>query len=90
MEAYRTWAVAHPTQYLLMFGRAVPEFEPGPELLSEAAAGTFTELVEEVAAAQSARQVRPGNPGHVARHIWGLGHGPAMIDHRRTPPTSRG
>ena len=27
-RAYREWALANPTQYMVMFGRAVPDFVP--------------------------------------------------------------
>src|ERR671937_275766 len=34
---YRDWALAHSTEYELMFGRAVPEFEPSLGAKAEAA-----------------------------------------------------
>jgi AcrR family transcriptional regulator len=91
INAYRDWALAHPTHYQLMFGRAVPEFEPGPELLNEAASGTFSILVEAVTAAQSSRQLRPGNPGQLALYVWGLAHGLVMIELSGVvPPQAQG
>jgi hypothetical protein len=90
-DAYRDWALAHPTQYQLMFGRAVPEFEPGPVLLTEAASGTFSILVEAVKAAQSSRQLRPDKPGQLALYVWGLAHGLVMIELSGVvPPQAQG
>jgi AcrR family transcriptional regulator len=89
--AYRDWALAHPTQYQLMFGRAVPEFEPGPELLTEAASGTFSILVEAVTAAQSSGELRPDTPGQLALYVWGLAHGLVMIELSGVvPPQAQG
>ena len=32
-RAYREWALANPTQYMVMFGRAVPDFVPSGDTL---------------------------------------------------------
>ena len=35
-RAYREWALANPTQYMVMFGRAVPDFVPSGDALGRA------------------------------------------------------
>jgi AcrR family transcriptional regulator len=87
---YRDWALAHSTEYELMFGRAVPEFEPSLGAKAEAARA-FAVLVEAVAAAQSARRLRSGDPGQMALYLWGLVHGLVMIELRGVvPPQAAG
>jgi AcrR family transcriptional regulator len=87
---YRDWALAHPTEYELMFGRAVPEFEPSPGAKIEAAR-TFAVLVDAVAAAQSAGRLRSGDSGQMALYLWGLVHGLVMIELRGVvPPQASG
>ena len=55
--AYRHWALEHPTQYMVMFGRAVPEFEPSDEARSRGLV-SFAKLAEAIAR---------GVPTHSAR-----------------------
>lgn len=78
-DAYRTWALAHPTHYELMFGRSVPEFRASPEAMAEAMR-TFETLVQAVASAQVAEALAPGDPVEVAMGLWGLVHGLVMIE----------
>ncbi len=47
-RAYRRWALANPTQYMVMFGRAVPSFEPSDEARLRALM-SFAKLAEAVA-----------------------------------------
>ncbi|HEU5085430.1 MAG TPA: TetR/AcrR family transcriptional regulator [Acidimicrobiales bacterium] len=49
---YRRWALANPTHFLVMFGRAVPDVRPGEEALRRGLA-SFQRLVDHV------RLVRP-------------------------------
>lgn len=51
-RGYRRWALANPTHFLVMFGRAVPDVRPGEEALARGLA-SFHRLVEHV------RRVRP-------------------------------
>ena len=72
-HAYRDWALANPTHYMVMFGRAVPGFEAGPEALVTARA-TFTELVD-VTDEALRRQGIAGSAVDVAHHMWAGIHG---------------
>ncbi len=47
-RAYRRWALANRTHYLVMFGRAVPDHVPGDEALARGFE-SFTDLVDAVA-----------------------------------------
>jgi AcrR family transcriptional regulator len=85
--AYRNWALAQPTYYQLMFGWAVPEFDPSPESRAEAVA-TFSVLADAVAAAQAAGALGPGDPGSTAMHLWALAHGMVMIELAGVNPQS--
>lgn len=61
-RAYRRWALANRTHYLVMFGRAVPDVRPGDEALSRGYE-SFQRLVAHVAS------VRPGL-GEQGAHDW--------------------
>ncbi len=52
-RAYRRWALANRTHYLVMFGRAVPDHVPGDEALARGFE-SFTDLIDAVA------RIRPG------------------------------
>ena len=76
-RAYRAWALAHPTQYMVMFGRAVPDYEPSPEAHARSLE-SFFRLVEAVGA------VRPGDDeddvAARAYHYWATIHGYVMLE----------
>lgn len=71
--AYRAWALANPTHYLVMWGRAVPDFEPS-QSARERAFQSFQRLVDAFAAA--------GSPNAVAAayHAWATMHGYVMLE----------
>jgi len=72
--AYRRWALAHPTQYMVMFGRAVPDYEPSPAAHSRSLE-SFFRLVEVVGT------VRPGDDAAGrAYHYWATLHGYVMLE----------
>ncbi|MDH4074374.1 MAG: TetR/AcrR family transcriptional regulator [Acidimicrobiia bacterium] len=75
---YRSWALANPTHYLLMFGNSVPGFEPSPDaqLVSMAA---FEDLVAQVAAVVDEGQAI-GAPPLLAYHLWATIHGYVMLE----------
>jgi AcrR family transcriptional regulator len=70
---YRHWAMDNPTRYLVMFGRAVPDFEPGPEALDRAGR-SFALLV----AALDRRGV--AEPTGAAYHLYACLHGYVMLE----------
>lgn len=66
--AYRSWALANTTHYLVMFGRAVPSYEPG-EVALDRAAESFDGLIERVGGDEAA-----------AYHTWATVHGYVMLE----------
>jgi AcrR family transcriptional regulator len=77
-EAYREWAIANPTHYMVMFGRAVPDFEPSAEALA-IARGTFATLVD--AAGETVRERELiGEPDDIAHHLWAGMHGYVSLE----------
>jgi AcrR family transcriptional regulator len=72
--AYRQWALANPTQYMVMFGRAVPDYAPS-EAARWRALQSFFDLAEAVG------RVRPG-PDHADRafHLFATLHGYVMLE----------
>jgi AcrR family transcriptional regulator len=73
-RAYRAWALAHPTQYMVMFGRAVPDYEPTPEAHARSLE-SFFRLVAVVDA------LRPGaDAAERAYHYWATLHGYVMLE----------
>ncbi|HWL44084.1 MAG TPA: TetR/AcrR family transcriptional regulator [Ilumatobacter sp.] len=72
-SAYRAWALANPTHYLVMWGRAVPDFEPS-EVARDRAFRSFQQLVDAFAAAGAAA------PVPAAYHAWATMHGYVMLE----------
>ena len=77
-DAYRDWALANPTHYMVMFGRAVPDFEPSDEAIA-IARGTFATLVD-VAAITIRDGDVVGAPDDVAHHLWAGMHGYVSLE----------
>lgn len=76
-RAYRRWALANPTHYLVMFGRAVPDFDPS-EQAAERAAASFQRLVDAVAGATTlAGDI---DPLAAAYHLYATVHGYVMLE----------
>lgn len=75
-RAYRRWALANPTHYLVMFGRAVPDFEPSAQA-AERAARSFQSLVEAV---QSVAPTAGVDPLAAAYHLYATVHGYVMLE----------
>ena len=76
--AYVTFAVTHPSHYRVMFGRFVEMCEKDEDLREEAG-GAFQVLVASIVEQQQAGLVRNDDPGLLARFIWALVHGIAML-----------
>lgn len=77
-EAYRTWALSNPTHYMVMFAKAVPDYEPSDEALA-AARATFDQLVVATRAAV-ADNALSGEPFELAHHLWAGIHGYVSLE----------
>jgi AcrR family transcriptional regulator len=76
--AYIRFALSHPSHYRVMFGGARGD-EPGdPELVTEASAA-FQVLVHAIGTQQRLGLVRQEDPEQLARYIWAVVHGIAML-----------
>lgn len=76
--AYVRFAVANPSYYRVMFGGLVDRTAPDPELDAEAA-GAFQALVDALATLQRDGVVRGDDTVTVARFVWAVVHGVAML-----------
>ncbi len=72
-RAYRRWALDNPMHYLVMFGRAVPDYVPGEEA-ARRGDESFGNLVEAVAAAGA------DEPDEAAYHLYASSHGYVMLE----------
>lgn len=82
--AYRRWALDHPTYYLVMFGGAVPDYEPSDEAMVTAGR-SFDRLVDAVARAHPSTDAAPTRQR--AYHLWATMHGYVMLELQgMTPP----
>jgi AcrR family transcriptional regulator len=84
-EAYRAWALANPTQYQVMFTRAVPEFVAGGAALTRAQR-SFEALVTRVARAIDSGDLARDDPVAVAMHVWATVHGYVMLELMQMQP----
>lgn len=73
-RAYRNWALAHHTQYMVMFGRAVPDYVPS-DAARERGLMSFARLAEAV------DRVAPGDDStERAFHLFATLHGYVMLE----------
>src|SRR3954451_21534637 len=77
-QAYRRWALANPTHYMVMFGKAVPDYEPSAEAMVTSLA-TFESLVRATARAIDGGRLS-GDPNAVAHHLWAGIHGYVSLE----------
>jgi AcrR family transcriptional regulator len=77
--AYRTNALENATHYLVVFGGAVPGFEPSDEARITCYAA-FERLVERVRRCQDAGVFGDEPADVLAELIWGTIHGPVMLE----------
>lgn len=75
-RAYRRWALDHPTQYMVMFGRAVPEYVPSHAAGARASA-TFEHLVDGV---HRAEVTTDADTRRWAFHLFATLHGYLMLE----------
>lgn len=76
--AYRVWALENPTHYMVMFGRAVPDFEPS-DAAKMVALGTFQLLINAAALAID-EGLLIGDPAELAFHLWAGIHGYVSLE----------
>ncbi len=76
--AYVRFAVDHPAHYRVMFGGFIESCEKDAEFIEEAKAA-FQVLVDSLVEQQRAGLVRNDDPLLLARMIWSLVHGIAML-----------
>ena len=76
--AYVQFAVAHPSHYRVMFGRFIESCSKDDEFVEEATAA-FTVLVDSLVEQQQASLVRRDDPLLLARFVWSVVHGIAML-----------
>jgi AcrR family transcriptional regulator len=76
--AYVRFAVANPSHYRVMFGGVVDSKLSEPELAAEAA-GAFQALVDALAVLQRDAIMRTGDTVTMARFVWAVVHGVAML-----------
>jgi AcrR family transcriptional regulator len=77
-EAYVSFAVAHPSHYRVMFGGLLEAGDSNPEL-GEQATNAFQVLVDALVEQQQAGLIRNDDPLLLARYIWAVVHGVAML-----------
>ncbi len=86
-RAYRRWALDHPTSYLVMFGRAVPDYEPSEEAMLTAGR-SFDRLVDAVGEAHPSSD--PAAARRRAFHLWATVHGYVMLELQGMAPPDVG
>ena len=77
-EAYVRFALANPAHYRVMFGGALPPRCPDAALAQEGASA-FQALVDALVKLQREGVVRRDEPLQLARFIWAIVHGIAML-----------
>jgi AcrR family transcriptional regulator len=76
--AYIGFAVSNPAHYRVMFGSFVDPEDRAPELTVESG-GAFQALVDALAALQRAGVIRGDDTMMMARFVWSVVHGVAML-----------
>jgi AcrR family transcriptional regulator len=76
-RAYRRWALANPTHFLVMFGRAVPDFRPGDAALARGYE-SFLRLVAHVHAVRP--DLTDGEAFDWAYHVNATVHGYVLTE----------
>jgi AcrR family transcriptional regulator len=79
-EVYRQFALAHPQEYSIMFGRPVPEFQPSGDDLKKVAGRAFAPLQRAFADGISTSELRPMDARTAATIAWALVHGMASLE----------
>ena len=77
-RAYVQFAVEHPSHYRVMFGEFVESAAKDDDFVGEAKAA-FQVLVDALVGQQNAGGIRRDDPVLLARFVWALVHGTAML-----------
>ena len=77
-KAYVQFAVAHPSHYRVMFGGFIESAAKDDHFVAEAKA-VFQVLVDALVEQQNAGDIRRDDPVLMARFVWALVHGTAML-----------
>ena len=77
-RAYVRFAVTHPAHYRVMFGGFLDACNRDPELVAEAER-SFAALTGAIVGLQRAGLLCPDDPARLARHVWAVSHGVAML-----------
>ena len=77
-RAYVQFAVEHPSHYRVMFGGFVESAAKDDDFIGEAKAA-FQVLVDALVGQQNAGGIRRDDPVLLARFVWALVHGTAML-----------
>jgi AcrR family transcriptional regulator len=76
--AYVQFAVEHPSHYRVMFGGFIESAAKDDEFMGEATAA-FQVLVDALVEQQNTGDLRRDEPALMARFVWALVHGAAML-----------
>ncbi len=85
--AYRTWALAHPRHYRVMFMNAVVDHQPSHEAAA-ISLSAFQALQSAVADAMSRHEIPNADSDTVALACWGIAHGLVSIELAGGVPSS--
>ena len=77
-RAYVQFAVAHPSHYRVMFGGFIESAAKDDSFVAEAEAA-FRVLVDALIEQQNAGGIRNDDPVQMARFVWAVVHGTAML-----------
>lgn len=77
-KAYVQFAVAHPSHYRVMFGGFIESAARDDHFVAEAKAA-FQVLVDALVEQQNTGGIRRDDPVLMARYVWALVHGTAML-----------
>ncbi len=78
--AYRRFALDRPALYALMFERPLPDFNPAPQLRTEALSTALTLVTEEVRQAQRHGLLADQDPVLTSYLLWTAIHGMTSIE----------
>lgn len=78
-HAYRATALAYPTHYAAMFGKAIPDYEPS-ETTRATGQQTMRPLIGAIESCMAAGIMPPGDAADVATLVWAACHGLVSLE----------